>query len=267
MRKKVIAANWKMFKTPDQATAFFQDFLPLVHGPDNKEGRDEIVICPTYLALDAAIHATKGSNVAIGAQNLHWEKEGAFTGEVNAAMLVAVGVTHVIIGHSERRGRGHESDQTCGERFAVAIKAGLKPIFCMGETLREYEEGLTDSVTVRQLNAVIDQVGVHGLLQGILAYEPVWAIGTGKAASPQHAQNILSFLRGHIALLDEDVAENVRILYGGSVNAENAANLFSMPDIDGGLVGGASLVTESFVAICEAANLAGSATGTAPSPS
>jgi triosephosphate isomerase (TIM) len=160
----------------------------------------------------------------------------------------------VIIGHSERRQRGHDTDSSIGERYDVAIKAGLMPIFCMGETLEEYEEGITDVVTIRQLNAVIKAVGVQGLANGVLAYEPVWAIGTGKAASPEHAQNILSFLRGHIELLDADIAQNARILYGGSVKADNAAKLFSMPDIDGGLVGGASLNTDEFVAICQAAS-------------
>jgi len=159
----------------------------------------------------------------------------------------------VIIGHSERRQRGHDTDLSTGERFEAATKAGLKPIFCMGETLAEYEEGITDVVTIRQLNAVIHEIGVQGLAKGVLAYEPVWAIGTGKAASPEHAQNVLSFLRGHIEVLDAELAQNIRILYGGSVKADNAEKLFAMPDIDGGLVGGASLNTEEFVAICQAA--------------
>ena len=181
-------------------------------------------------------------------------ESGAYTGSVSPSMLKEFGCEYVIIGHSERRQRGHDTDHSIGVRFDVAVKAGLKPIFCMGETSDEYEEGMTDVVTIRQLNAVIAEVGVQGLAHGVLAYEPVWAIGTGKAASPEHAQNILSFLRGHIELLDAEVAQNIRILYGGSVKADNAVKLFSMPDIDGGLVGGASLNTEEFVAICKAAN-------------
>jgi triosephosphate isomerase len=169
-------------------------------------------------------------------------------------MLTEFGCEYVIIGHSERRQRGHDTDLAIGERFEVAAKAGLNPILCIGETLDEYEDGVTDVVTIRQLNAVIKEIGVKGLANGVLAYEPVWAIGTGKAATPEHAQNILSFLRGHIEILDAEIAENMRILYGGSVKAENAAKLFSMPDIDGALVGGASLNTDEFVAICQAAS-------------
>jgi triosephosphate isomerase len=171
-------------------------------------------------------------------------------------MLKDFGCEYVIIGHSERRQRGHDTDLSTGERFEVATNAGLKPIFCMGETLEEFEDGLTDIVTIRQLNAVIQEIGMQGLAKGVLAYEPVWAIGTGRAATPEHAQNILSFLRGHIEILDAEVARNIRILYGGSVKADNAAKLFSMPDIDGALVGGASLNTEEFVAICQAASQA-----------
>jgi triosephosphate isomerase len=181
---------------------------------------------------------------------------GAYTGSVSPTMLKEFGCQYVIIGHSERRQRGHDTDMSTGERFEVAVKAGLTPIFCMGETLDEYEEGVTDLVTIRQLNAVIQEIGVQGLAGGVLAYEPVWAIGTGKAATPEHAQNVLSFLRGHIEILDAELAQHIRILYGGSVNAANAAKLFSMPDIDGGLVGTASLNTQEFVAICQAASSA-----------
>lgn len=169
-------------------------------------------------------------------------------------MLKEFGCQYVIIGHSERRARGHDTDQSCGERFKAAVKAGLTPIFCIGENLKEYEEGLTDIVTVRQLNAVITQVGIACLSQGIIAYEPCWAIGTGKAATPQHAQAILAFLRGHISLLDAQVGEDIRLLYGGSVKAMNAESLFKMPDIDGGLIGGASLIADEFIEICEIAN-------------
>jgi triosephosphate isomerase len=172
-------------------------------------------------------------------------------------MLVELGCEYVIIGHSERRARGHDSDNSVGERFQAATNAGLIPIICMGETLEDYEQGLTDLVTIRQLNAVIQQVGIRNLAQGILAYEPVWAIGTGKAATPEHAQSILHFLRGYLMLKNPEVGQNIRILYGGSLKAHNAAELFSMPDIDGGLVGSASLDTAEFVEICQAASSSG----------
>jgi triosephosphate isomerase len=169
-------------------------------------------------------------------------------------MLAEFGCKYVIIGHSERRNRGHDSDNSVGERFLAAIKAGLTPIFCMGETREEFEQGLTDLVTIRQLNALIQQVGIKNLTLGILAYEPVWAIGTGNAATPAHAQSILHFLRGYLILKNPEVGKEITILYGGSMNGNNASDLLSMPDIDGGLVGTASLNTDEFVAICQAAN-------------
>jgi triosephosphate isomerase len=218
----------------------------------------DYVVCVPHPYLFQAEAILKGSPIAWGGQNMSRYESGAYTGSVSTGMLIDFGCEYVIIGHSERRQRGHDTDLSTGERFEVATKAGLKPIFCMGETLEEYEEGLTDIVTIRQLNAVINEIGVLGLSGGVLAYEPVWAIGTGKAASPEHAQNVLSFLRGHIEILDPDLAQSIRILYGGSVNATNAAKLFSMPDIDGALVGGASLNTEEFVAICQAASKQGS---------
>jgi triosephosphate isomerase len=214
----------------------------------------DYAVCTPHPYLFQAEALLKNSPIAWGGQNMSRYESGAYTGSVSPGMLKEFGCEYVIIGHSERRQRGHDTDHSIGERFDVAIKAGLKPIFCMGETLEEYEEGITDVVTIRQLNAVISEIGVQGLANGILAYEPIWAIGTGKAASPEHAQNILSFLRGHIELLDVEIAQNIRILYGGSVKADNAVKLFSMPDIDGGLVGGASLNTDEFVAICQAAS-------------
>jgi triosephosphate isomerase len=214
----------------------------------------DYAVCTPHPYLFQAEALLKNSPIAWGGQNMSRYESGAYTGSVSPAMLKEFGCEYVIIGHSERRQRGHDTDHSIGERFDVAVKAGLKPIFCMGETLEEYEEGITDVVTIRQLNAVISEIGVQGLANGILAYEPIWAIGTGRAATPEHAQNILSFLRGHIELLDAEIAQNIRILYGGSVKAENAVKLFSMPDIDGGLVGGASLNTDEFVAICQAAS-------------
>jgi len=253
MRRKLVVANRKMYGSIPGNQAFFEGLL---EGTQKLQNAD-YAVCVPHPYLFQAQSMLQGSAVAWGGQNMSRHECGAFTGSVSPGMLREFGCDYVIIGHSERRARGHESDQTCGERFEAAIRAGLKPILCMGETLDEYEQGLTDLVTVRQLNAVIERVGVQGLLQGVLAYEPVWAIGTGKAATPAHAQAILDFLRGHIALLDEGVAEEVRILYGGSVKADNAASLFTMPDIDGGLIGGASLKTEEFLGICQAACEAG----------
>jgi triosephosphate isomerase (TIM) len=246
MRKKLIAANWKMFKTPDQARDFFRDFLPLVHGHD----RDEIVVCPTYLAIDAAVHSSKGSNVAIGAQDLYWQKEGAFTGEICASMLQAVGVTHVIIGHSERRQYFGETDDTVNLKLKSALEAGLIPIVCVGEVLEEREANLTDDVLRRQCLRAFNKVSAKKAHNLVVAYEPVWAIGTGKTATPQLAADAHAIIRAEAAdSFGQEFAENLRILYGGSVKPENAHALMSENEIDGALVGGASLDPKSFAAI------------------
>jgi triosephosphate isomerase (TIM) len=252
MRRKLVVANRKMNGNLSSNKVFFEGLLS---GTIDYKNAD-FVVCVPHPYLFQAEAILKGSHVAWGGQNMSRYDSGAYTGSVSPGMLKDFGCEYVIIGHSERRQRGHDTDLSTGERFEVATNAGLKPIFCMGETLEEYEDGLTDIVTIRQLNAVIQEIGVQGLAKGVLAYEPVWAIGTGRAATPEHAQNILSFLRGHIEILDVEVAKNIRILYGGSVKADNAAKLFSMPDIDGALVGGASLITEEFVAICQAASRA-----------
>jgi triosephosphate isomerase len=245
-RKKLIAANWKMYKTPDQARDFFRDFLPLVKDHD----RDEIVVCPTYLCLDAAVNAAKGSNVAVGAQNMHWEKEGAFTGEVNAAMLVAAGLTHVIIGHSERRQYFGETDDTVNLKLKSALEAGLTPIVCVGEVLEEREAGLTDDVLRRQCLRAFHAISAKKAAKLVIAYEPVWAIGTGKTATPQMAADAHAIIRGEAAkAFGQEHADKTRILYGGSVKPENAKTLMSEEEIDGALVGGASLDPKSFSAI------------------
>jgi len=252
MRRKLVVANRKMYGSIPSN----QDFLAgLLEGTRDFSNADYAVCFPHPYLFQAQAMLT-GTPIAWGGQNMSRFEGGPYTGSVAPGMLVEFGCEFVIIGHSERRGRGHDSDYTVGERFEAAAKAGLKPIFCVGETLDEYEAGMTDVVTIRQLNAVIEQVGVKELAKGVLAYEPIWAIGTGKAAPPEHAQAVLDFLRGHIERHDPEVAENIRILYGGSVKADNAAKLFSMPDIDGGLVGSASLVMREFVAICQAASLA-----------
>ena len=250
MRRKLVVANRKMNGSLPSNKAFLEGLLAGTHDYQHAD----YAVCVPHPYLFQAEAILNGSPIAWGGQNMSRFESGAYTGSVSPSMLVEFGCEYVIIGHSERRQRGHDTDHSIGERFEVAIKAGLKPIFCMGETLAEYEEGITDLVTIRQLNAVISEIGVKNLARGVLAYEPVWAIGTGKAASPEHAQNVLSFLRGHIEMLDAEVAKNIKILYGGSVKADNAAKLFSMPDIDGGLVGGASLNTDEFVAICQVAS-------------
>lgn len=252
MRRKLVVANRKMHGTIPGNESFMQGLLE-----GTRDYRDaDYAVCFPHPYLYQAQSTLAGSEIAWGGQNMSRHEAGPYTGSVSPGMLVELGCEYVIIGHSERRARGHDSDSSVGERFQAATNAGLKPIFCMGETLEEYEQGLTDLVTIRQLNAVIQQVGIRNLAKGILAYEPVWAIGTGKAATPEHAQSILHFLRGYLILKDPEIGENTRILYGGSLTAANAAELFSMPDIDGGLVGGASLITEDFVKICQAASAA-----------
>jgi triosephosphate isomerase len=246
MREKLIAANWKMHKTPDQTREFFRDFLPLVAAHD----RDEIVVCPTYLCIEAAENAVKGSSIAIGAQDVHWEKEGAFTGEINAPMLVAVGVTHVIIGHSERRQHFGETDDTVNLKLKSSLEAGLTPIVCVGEVLEEREAGLTDDVLRRQCLRAFHAISAKKAAKLVVAYEPVWAIGTGKTATPQMASDAHAIIRGEASkAFGQEFADGVRILYGGSVKPENAKALMAEEEIDGALVGGASLDPKSLAAI------------------
>jgi triosephosphate isomerase len=246
LRKKVIAANWKMFKTPDQARDFFREFLPLVAGHD----RDEIVVCPPFLAIATSVEAAKSSNVAIGAQDMHWEKEGAYTGEICCSMLLAVSVTHVIIGHSERRQYCGETDDVVNLKLKAALEAGLTPIVCVGEVLEEREAGLTEDVLRRQCLRAFHAISGKKAAKLIVAYEPVWAIGTGKTATPQMAADAHALIRTEAAkAFGEEFAGNLRILYGGSVKPENASALMAESEIDGALVGGASLDPKSFAAI------------------
>src|SRR3989475_12996586 len=245
-RKKLIAANWKMYKTPDQAREFFRDFLPLVQGHD----RDEIVVCPTFLAIADGVKATRCTNTAVGAQDVHWEKEGAFAGEINASMLVAVGCTHVIIGHSERRQYFGETDDTVNLKLKAALEAGLTPIVCVGEVLEEREAGLTEDVLRRQCLRAFHAISAKKASRLVVAYEPVWAIGTGKTATPQLAAEAHLLIRGEAAkAFGEEFSKRVRILYGGSVKPENVKGLMAQEEIDGALVGGASLDPKSFAAI------------------
>ena len=246
MRRKVIAANWKMYKTPDQAREFFRDFLPLVAEHD----RDEIVVCPPFLDIPAAVEAAKRSNVAIGAQDVHWEKEGAYTGEISTGMLLAAGVTHVIIGHSERRQYFGESDDVVNLKLKAALEAGLTPIVCVGEVLEEREAGLTEDVLRRQCLRAFHAISAKKAGKLVIAYEPVWAIGTGKTATPQMAADAHALIRVEAAkAFGEEHASNVRILYGGSVKPENVKALMAEKEIDGALVGNASLDPKSFASI------------------
>ncbi len=246
MRTKLIAANWKMYKTPDQTRDFFRDFLPQA----SESTRDEIVVCPPYIDLAAGIEAAKGSNVAIGGQNVHWKEEGAFTGEISASMLLALGVTHVIVGHSERRQYFGETDDTVNLRLKAALQAGLTPICCVGEVLEEREAGLTDDVLRRQCVRAFHAISAKKATKLVVAYEPVWAIGTGKTATPELAAEAHAVIRNEVAeIFGAEYAAKLRILYGGSVKPDNASALMSQEGIDGALVGGASLDPKSFAAI------------------
>ena len=246
MRTKLVAGNWKMHGSLADNAALLAALKPALVGI-------EAVVCVPFPYLAQAQAALAGSSVAWGAQNLSEQSKGAFTGEVSAAMLLDFGCTYVIVGHSERRSLYGESDTLVASKYMAAQAAGLKPILCVGESLEERESGVTEAVVARQLDAVINTAGVGSLANAVVAYEPVWAIGTGKTASPEQAQAVHAFIRNKIAALDAGVADQLVIQYGGSVKAANASELMVQPDIDGGLIGGASLVAEEFVAICRAA--------------
>jgi len=241
-----MAANWKMNKTPDETRAFFGDFLPMVAG----HNRDEIVVCPPYTDVAAAIEAAQGSHVAIGVQNVHWKTDGAYTGEISAGMLLCLGVTHVIVGHSERRQYFGETDDTVNLRLKAALEAGLVAICCVGEVLEEREAGLTDDVLRRQCVRAFHAISARKAAKLVVAYEPVWAIGTGKTATPELAAQAHAVIRREAAeVFGEEFAAQLRILYGGSVKPDNATSLMSQEEIDGALVGGASLDPTSFAGI------------------
>jgi triosephosphate isomerase (TIM) len=246
MRKKVMAANWKMNKTPSETRDYFKEFLPMVAGHD----RDEIVVCPPYTDVDAAIAIARGSNVAIGVQNVHWKADGAYTGEISAPMLLSLGVTHVIVGHSERRQYFGETDDTVNLRLKAALEAGLTPICCVGEVLEEREAGLTDDVLRRQCVRAFHAISAKKAAKMIVAYEPVWAIGTGKTATPELAAAAHAVIRREASeVFGEEFAAQLRILYGGSVKPDNVSSLMAQEEIDGALVGGASLDPKSFAAL------------------
>lgn len=250
MRQPLVAGNWKM----NGSRASIRALLDGIKQGMAEVSKAEVVVCAPYIYLADVESQLTGSGVAWGAQNLGTEASGAFTGEISASMLVDFNCSHVIVGHSERRALYGESDEVVARKFAVARAAGLKPILCVGETLEEREQGITEKVVARQLQAVVDLEGVAALADGVIAYEPVWAIGTGKTATPEQAQAVHAFIRGNLAASDKATAEKVQILYGGSMNAANAASLLAQADIDGGLIGGASLKAEDFLTICRAAN-------------
>jgi triosephosphate isomerase len=245
-RKALIAANWKMYKTPTEAKAFVDAFLPLIAG----HTRDEIALFPSVTSLATVVEAAAGSNVAVGLQNMHFADEGAYTGETSAAMLKATGATHTLIGHSERRQYFNETDDVVNKKLHTALKHGIVPIVCVGEVLAEREAGLTTQVCKSQVAGALAGITAKAATSIVIAYEPCWAIGTGKTATPEMAAEAHRIIRAELAsLLGSLVANATRILYGGSVKPENAAALLGEEEIDGALVGGASLKPDSFAAI------------------
>jgi triosephosphate isomerase len=248
-RTPFIAGNWKMHKTVAEAEQYIQALLPKVAAVDGVE----IVVCPPYLALQALVDSARGSQVGIYAQNMHEADQGAFTGEISAPMLSEIDVHGVILGHSERRQYYNETDRALQLKVPKALDAGLIPILCVGETEEERERGDTERKLRYQVQEGLEKVPIERLADVVVAYEPVWAIGTGLTATPEQAQDAIAFVRALVANLDKEAAQQVRILYGGSCKPDNAAELLALPDVDGALVGGASLDPGDFAAIVEAA--------------
>lgn len=245
MRRKVIAGNWKMNMLPDAAIRFIDEITPMV-----KDTENEVVLCVPYTDLFYALLAAQNTNIKIGAQNMHWEESGAYTGEVSGKMLKAIGVEYVIIGHSERRQYFAETDETVNKKLKAAFANDLKPIVCVGETLEQREAGMANDIITSQTEKALDGLSEEQVANTIIAYEPIWAIGTGKTATSEDANNAIKAIRNKISnLYGQNVAERVIIQYGGSVKSTNAQELFSMSDIDGGLVGGASLKVDEFAKI------------------
>ncbi|MBE7034629.1 MAG: triose-phosphate isomerase [Ruminococcaceae bacterium] len=245
MRQTVAAGNWKMNKTPSETRALIAELAPLV-----KDAKNKVIVCPTAVCLPAAVEAAKGTNILVGAQNLYFEDKGAFTGEISADMLLDLGVSYVIIGHSERRQYFAETDETVNKKVLKALEKGLNPIICVGESLEQREQGITADLVRMQVKIALQGVSAEQAKTVIIAYEPIWAIGTGKTATTEQAEEVCKTIRDCICeLYCADVAEAVIIQYGGSVNAGNSAELFSQANIDGGLVGGASLKAADFAVI------------------
>lgn len=242
MRKKVIAGNWKMNMLPDQTIKFIDEISPLV-----KETKNEVILCVPYTDLFYALLTAQNTNIKIGAQNMHWEENGAYTGEVSGKMLKVIGVEYVIIGHSERRGYFAETDETVNKKIKAAFANELKPIVCVGETLSQREEGKTEAIITTQTRLALEGLSNEQVKNTIIAYEPIWAIGTGKTATSEDANNSIKAIRKEIEnIYGKEVSEEVIIQYGGSVKSTNAKELFETSDIDGGLVGGASLKVDEF---------------------
>lgn len=248
MRNTLVAGNWKMNGSAEANAALIDGILA---GLPTSE-RLEVLVCPPYPYLQAVAEKVSGSAVRLGAQNLSEHGDGAFTGEVSSGMLLDVGCQYVLVGHSERRTLMGESSEQVANKFAAALAAGLIPVLCVGETLEEREAGRTEAVVDEQLGAVLDTSGIDAFAKAVIAYEPVWAIGTGKTATPEQAQDVHRHLRSSLEARSTDIAAGTQILYGGSVKGENAAGLFEKADIDGGLIGGASLKAADFLAIAEA---------------
>ncbi|MGH1460571.1 MAG: triose-phosphate isomerase [Neptuniibacter sp.] len=248
MRTALVAGNWKM----NGDSAFISDLIEALTDPSISTG-SEVLVCPPFVYLSQVQAAIADTPLKLGAQNVSQHGNGAFTGEISLSMLEDLGCEYVILGHSERRSLYAETDALVAEKFIATVNAGFKPILCVGETLEEREAGQTLSVVSRQIKAVVEAAGIDSFADAVIAYEPVWAIGTGKTATPEQAQDVHSAIRFMVADYDADTAAKMRILYGGSVNAANAAELFSNEDVDGGLVGGASLKANDFLAICQAA--------------
>ena len=248
MRQILVAGNWKLNGSLDS----IKQLVAGISAGAGDTGDTQIAVCPPFVYIPLVSNLLADSKVAVGSQDISDHESGAFTGEVSGAMLSDFSCTYAIVGHSERRALYAEDDDFTARKFAAARKAGLTPILCVGETLEEREQGITEGVVSRQLDAVIRLEGIAAIGEAVIAYEPVWAIGTGKTASPQQAQDVHAFIRAKLADFDKTVADKVQILYGGSVKGSNAKELFSMQDIDGGLIGGASLAAEDFLAICMA---------------
>lgn len=251
LRKAIIAGNWKMNKTRPEAKELLEAIKPLVA---NAEGNVEVIACVPFTNLETAVNTTAGSNVKIGAENVHFEKSGAFTGEISADMLTELGVEYVVIGHSERRQYFGETDETVNKRLLAALQAGLKPILCVGETLDQREKGITEEVIAMQTKIALMGTCEKCIKNVVIAYEPVWAIGTGKTATAEQAEEVCAFIRKTVEnLFNKEIADGMTIQYGGSMNAKNCAELLSKPNVDGGLIGGASLKAEDFNTIVQAA--------------
>jgi triosephosphate isomerase len=245
-RKPIIAGNWKMNKTTLEAGDLAASLIPLVSSAKDRE----IVLGPPFTSLEAVSETIRGTNITLAAQNMHWEDKGAFTGEISAEMLLDLGCKYVIIGHSERRQYFGETDETVNRKVKQALRKGLLPIMCVGETLAEREAGKLSDIIKGQVTGGLKDIGADDMKKVVIAYEPVWAIGTGKTATPEQANEVHTLIRQTVkSLYNEEIAESLRIQYGGSVTPENVSVLMAMPDIDGALVGGASLKPESFAAL------------------